>query len=66
MALRLRTLLVVMPVLVNMGHLCGQKSNAIMISIANGFTIMVAMVKTGDFARKATFKTTQEMVDVRK
>ena len=49
-----------------MGRLSGQKKNATRILTATGFTIMVAMIKTGDSAQTLILMITKGMVDVRK
>ena len=67
MARRLRTVPVLKSVLVTSTvHLSGLKRNATMTANATGFTITVAMVKTGDFAQMVKLMATEGMVDVRK
>jgi hypothetical protein len=66
MGLQLRILLLMDLALVHMVHLSGQQNNATMTRAVHGFTIGVAMIKTGDFAQRGILVTTKEKVVVRK
>ena len=52
-------------VLLRRGLLSGPKPTATMISSATGFSILVAMVETGDFALASTLSPSKELVAVR-